>query len=128
MTLPRTPAWEILTVAVATGVFVDLDHFVIARSRDGDWRAFRRLLANPTAPFGADQRLFADSDLDGLDRLVSHVLITGVVVPVLFVLSPALALVAAVSLYAHVLADVYATWKNSVVFDADDVPEALRDR
>lgn len=87
----------------------------------------RRLVANPTAPLTDPSVLFVDSRMDGLDRLLSHLLIGGLLVPALAVLAPALAVVAAASLYVHVLADLYATVRSVVVFDAEDVPEELRD-
>lgn len=124
-TTGTAPAWQVAGVAVVVGVFVDLDHFVVARLTDGDWRSFRRLLANPTLPFGDASELFVDSDFDGLDRLLSHLLIAGAVVGGLAVVAPVLAVVAAVSLYVHLLADVYATIRGTVLFDAEEVPDEL---
>jgi hypothetical protein len=108
-------------VAVLTGVGIDLDHFPLARYRDGDWRVLHALVANPAAAFTDPQPLFADSDMDALDRLVSHVVLIGAVVLGVALVSVPLSVVAAVSLYVHLLADVVSTRLTTVVFD-DDVP------
>ena len=51
---------------------------------------------------------------------ISHVFIGGVAVPVVWLASPYLAGLVAVSLYAHVLADLVAMKHNKIVLDADD--------
>ena len=63
------PAYATVGIAVLSGVGIDLDHFPLARYRDGDWRVLRALVANPTAAFTDPALLFVDSDIDGLDRL-----------------------------------------------------------
>ena len=115
-------AYATVGIAVLSGVGIDLDHFPLARYRDGDWRVLRALVANPTAAFTDPTPLFVDSDIDALDRLVSHVVIVGVVVPLMAVVSVPLSVVAAVSLYVHVLADLVSTRLTTVVFDAEDAP------
>jgi hypothetical protein len=51
--------------------------------------------------------IFHEYELGKLDRLLSHMLIGGPLVAVLWVLSPTLAALAAATLYAHVVADLF---------------------
>jgi hypothetical protein len=50
--------------------------------------------------------LFDDGDVGVLHRLLSHVLLGGATVAILSVTAPTVALVVAVAVYAHVLADL----------------------
>jgi hypothetical protein len=92
--------------AAVLGTAIDLDHFLIARLRAGDWRHLRFAVGNPRAAFVDQDRLFDDGDVGALTRLLSHALVGGVVVVVLVPVDPFLALVSAVVLYVHVLADL----------------------
>ena len=103
-----TPARAALLVGYAAflGTAIDLDHFVIARLRAGDWRHLRFAVVNPRAAFVDQDRLFDDGDVGELTRLTSHVLIGGLLVVVLGSFRPFLALVSAVVVYGHVVADL----------------------
>jgi hypothetical protein len=91
---------------VLLSVFVDLDHFVLTRLRTGDWRHLRACLANPTDAFGDQDWVFEDVDDMEHERILSHVLLGGVLVGVLVLVWPPVAVFTAVVLYAHVLADL----------------------
>ncbi|MEA5387178.1 hypothetical protein VB773_14565 [Haloarculaceae archaeon H-GB2-1] len=122
------PVVLVLVVGLAAGVAIDVDHFVVARYRDGDWNVLEKLVENPLRPFTDPEALFVETDLDGLDRLVSHAAIGGVVVPLLALSSTYLAVVAAVSLYVHVLADLVNTRRGAVVYERDEIPPELREK
>ncbi|QSG06593.1 hypothetical protein [Halapricum desulfuricans] len=92
--------------ATAVGVLVDLDHFLWARYNTGDWRALRYVLANPLAAFTDQRSIFRERDLQRLERLLSHVAIVGIAVPLTWWVEPDLGLVTGATLYAHVLADL----------------------
>ncbi|MCU4718336.1 hypothetical protein [Halapricum hydrolyticum] len=92
--------------ATAIGVLVDLDHFLWARYNTGDWRALRYVLTNPVAALADQQSIFREHDLERLERLLSHVVIVGIAVPLTWWVEPDLGLVTGVTLYAHVLADL----------------------
>ncbi|MFW6018228.1 MAG: hypothetical protein ACOCPX_05355 [Halapricum sp.] len=92
--------------ATAVGVFVDLDHFLWARYNTGDWRALRYVLTNPVDALADQQTIFREHDLEHLERLLSHVVIAGIAVPLTWWLDPQLGLVTGATLYAHVLADL----------------------
>lgn len=100
------PSAALLAYAVALGVFVDLDHFLIARYRTGSWAALRFCLRNPTAAFASQDRIFDPGDVGTLHRLLSHLLVAGVLVLLLSVASVSLAALTAVVLYAHLVSDV----------------------
>lgn len=96
----------VVAYAAAVGVGIDFDHFVVARYRTGSWRAFRYLLSNPRRALADQSTIFREDDLNALDRLLSHVLIIGVAVPLTWVVSVDLGVTTAVVLYAHVLSDL----------------------
>jgi hypothetical protein len=94
--------------AAIVGVSIDFDHFLVAWYNTGDPRAIRYCLRNPRAVFLDQASIFHDYELGKLDRLLSHMLIGGPLVVVLWVFTPTLAALAAVTLYAHVVADLLA--------------------
>lgn len=98
----------LVAYAAVVGVGIDLDHFLLARLNDGDWRAARRCLADPRIVFLEQDRIFRTDEVGTLPRLLSHVVITGLLVGLLALLAPGLAVFTAVVLYLHVLADLYA--------------------
>ncbi|WP_440769765.1 hypothetical protein [Natronorubrum sp. DTA28] len=115
----------------AVGVLVDLDHFLIARLKTGRWSAVRFCLANPTAAVADQQRIFDAGDVGLLSRLASHLLIVGVVVPLLAVSSVPLAILTGTVLYVHILSDVlWDRWRLEQQADetatADELVRALR--
>jgi hypothetical protein len=98
----------VVVLAAAVGTAIDLDHFVIARIRTGSWRAVRRGFERPRR-FVLDQsELFEEGDVGVIHRLLSHALLGGVAVVALAALRPDIALVVAVAVYAHVVADLVA--------------------
>jgi hypothetical protein len=102
------PAAPLVLVASGTvaGVAIDLDHFPIARLRNGDWLALRRVLASPHLVVTDPERLFAGVRLDPLDRLLTHVLLGGLASLATWLIWPALGVVLGASLYVHLVADL----------------------
>ena len=117
-TLPVSPA-VVVAVALGVGVGIDLDHFLLARW-GGDWSAVRRCLRNPHIVVFDQDAIFEDGEVGAVRRLVSHVVLGGVAVPLVRLASPSLGAVVAASLYAHLLADLVAMARDTVVLDADD--------
>ncbi|WP_136602234.1 hypothetical protein [Salinigranum halophilum] len=89
-------------------VFIDLDHFVIARAMRGDWSNLRRAVTNPRVGLVDQEQVFADVDEPRLRqyRLLSHLLLGGVLVALASRLTVGLGVFVAVLLYAHVVADL----------------------
>jgi hypothetical protein len=103
--------WPVaVALALVAGVGIDFDHFLVARVTTGEWRALRRCLANPRLVVLEQDEIFAPDAITELQRLLSHVLVIGVVVPVAAVVDPALAVFVAAVLYVHLLADL--VWDN----------------
>ena len=104
-----TPARAAFLVAYAAilGTAIDLDHFLIARLRLGDWRRLRFAITHPRAAFLDQSQIFEDGDVGTLTRLLSHGLIAGALVAG-FALSrrPFLAVFSGVVLYGHGLCDL----------------------
>lgn len=92
---------------VLLGVGIDVDHFLVARLERGDWTNARRCLRDPSLVFGDQTDIFDAGDLYRDQRLLSHHLIGGALVAVLWPVAPYWALAAAVAVYTHVLADLY---------------------
>ena len=105
-----TPVHPALVVAVvvAVGVGIDFDHFLLAMALTGSTKNVRRVLGNPTMVLFDQTEIFDEGDLTEAQRLLSHVAIAGVAVAGLWVVARYWALVVAVTLYVHVLADLYA--------------------
>ncbi|MCL7418147.1 MAG: hypothetical protein M8354_09950 [Halalkalicoccus sp.] len=93
------------TYGLLLSVFIDLDHFVIARAKTGSWSYLTRALRHPVWAFSEQESVFPDVEMK-LDRLASHVLIGGGLVLAFRPLSRLLAVFSAVVVYAHVLADL----------------------
>ena len=87
-------------------MLVDLDHFLIARLNTGRWDAVRFCLANPAAAVADQRRIFDSGDVGLLSRLASHLLIVGVIAPMLAVSNVSVAILTGVVLYVHILSDV----------------------
>lgn len=99
------PLW---LAGVFLSVVVDLDHFLIARVMRGDWTNLRRAVSNPRVGLIDQERVFVDVDEVALQRyrLLSHLLVGGVLVAVGSWVDGRLAVFVAVLLYAHVVADL----------------------
>lgn len=102
--------------AGALGVLIDLDHFVLARWNTGSWRAARAVLRDPATVVTDQDDIFEPGEVGPLRRLLSHVVLIGVLVPGTWLLAPALGVVTAVVLYAHVLADLVADVRNPAAY------------
>jgi hypothetical protein len=97
----------VVAYAIVLGVCVDFDHFLVARYNAGDWRALRACFANPRLAFVAQNEIFTSDEVGVLQRLLTHTVLGGVVVAALLARGLVdLAVVSAVVLYVHVLADL----------------------
>lgn len=105
---PLTTTGPLWVGGILLSVIVDLDHFLIARAMQGDWSNLRRAVSNPRVGLIEQERVFADTDEVALRqyRLLSHLLVGGALVAVCTRVDDGLAVLVAVLLYAHVVADV----------------------
>lgn len=90
---------------VLLSVFIDLDHFLIARAKAGDWSHLRAAVSDPVWAFTDQEAVFEELTL-AFERLLSHTLLGGLLTLGLYLLSPAVAAYTGVVLYFHVLADI----------------------
>ena len=94
--------------AAVLGVGIDFDHFLVARINTGRWDALTGVIHNPRRAFFDQGDIFEDGeDVTKIQRLLSHVVIAGVLVAGLYPFLPYFALLSAVVLYVHVLCDLY---------------------
>jgi hypothetical protein len=106
----QPPALAAGTVAYAAvlGVGIDFDHFLLARLNTGSWDALLGVVRNPRRAVFDQRDIFEEGeDMTRIQRLLSHVVLGGVLVAVLYPLSAYAALLSAVVLYVHVLSDLY---------------------
>ena len=90
---------------VSLSVFIDLDHFAIARWETGDWSHLRRAVTHPVWAFTSQKEVFPDLDFP-VKRLVTHVAVGGALTAVALPASAVVAAYTAVVVVAHVVADV----------------------
>lgn len=90
---------------VILSVFIDLDHFLIARGKVGDWSHLRAAVADPVWAFTDQEAVFEELTL-AFERLLSHTLLGGLLTLGCYPLSPVVGAYTAVVLYFHVLADI----------------------
>lgn len=90
---------------VVVSVFIDLDHFLLARWLTGDWERLFEALSNPKRAFTAPGWLFEELTMR-TERLLSHTIIGGVLTLVTFAITPFLAVFTAIMLYTHILCDL----------------------
>jgi len=116
-----TPGRAALAVAYAgaAGTLIDLDHFLLARIRAGDWRALQVILRDPSLAVLHQDEIFAEGEVGTLRRLLSHVLLSGALVGAFALLASASvvavfwAILTAVVLYAHLLTDLaWDVWRR----------------
>jgi len=92
---------------VAVGVGIDADHFLVARLNRGDWKNTRRCIQNPSLLLSGQTAIFDPGDLWRDQRLLSHLLIGGFLVVAVWPLHRYWAFGTAVTVYTHLVADLY---------------------
>ena len=90
---------------VFLSVFIDLDHFVIARRKAGDWSHLRAAVTNPAWAFTEQEEVFPDLRFP-VERLLTHAVIGGVLTLLWLPVSASVAIFTAVMVYVHVVADM----------------------
>lgn len=91
---------------VGLGVLIDLDHFVLARLRVGDWRHTRQVLRHPTRVITDQETLFEGTGKMASLRILSHVAIGGALTWLWSRVSRPVAFLTGIVLYFHILADL----------------------
>jgi len=103
------PALATLFAAgVLLSVFIDLDHFLVARRHAGDWSHLRACVRDPVFAFTEQDAVFEGipEQQIQLERLLTHALVGGALTAALALVSVSVAAFAAVVVYAHVVADL----------------------
>ncbi|EMA45805.1 hypothetical protein [Halococcus saccharolyticus] len=91
---------------LSLGVLIDLDHFLLARLRVGDWRHVRNCLRDPKRVFFDQKNLFEGTGGMANLRLLSHVFIAGPLTVLTGLIDRRLGIMTGAVLYVHVLADL----------------------
>ena len=86
-------------------VFIDLDHFVIARRKTGDWSHLRAAVAHPVRAFTRQKNVFPDLWFP-VERLLTHTVIGGALALLWLPVSGTVAVFTAVIVYVHLVADM----------------------
>lgn len=96
-------------IAAVLGTLLDLDHFPIARLRAGDWRHLRFAATHPRVALFHQDEIFEAGAVGPLTRLLSHVLLGGLLVAALWFAGwRFLAAFSAGIVYLHVVGDLLA--------------------
>ena len=96
----------LLFYAVATGVLIDLDHFLITLTRDRDLNELKNALKNPRLILTDNQAVF-DQTIPEKARWISHVTVLVLVPLLIFTQSPRLGVLTFLMLDLHIAADAY---------------------
>jgi len=101
-------ALALFAYGVGLSVFVDLDHFLVARYHAGDWSHLRRCVRDPVFAFTQQERVFDGVETNTLEthRLLSHALVGGALVAATASVATTYGLFTAGVLYVHVVADL----------------------
>lgn len=104
---PRSLAGKLLlwSYGVLLSVVIDLDHFLLARIRAGDWSHLRAALSNPVEAFTEQESVFPGLELR-VQRLLSHAVLGGALALASALVAPTFAVFTAVVVSAHVIADL----------------------
>lgn len=104
--LPVDDVGFLVGYAAVIGVGIDLDHFLIARWNTGEWRAVRFCLRRPTVVVVDQSRIFREGEVRSRQRLLSHGVVTIVLVVGAGAFDEVVMLVTATVLIGHILTDV----------------------
>lgn len=102
---PRRLA-ALVAYGLGLGVLIDLDHFVLARLRVGDWHHLTDSLRDPKRVFVDQENLFEGTGEMASLRLLSHVLIGGALIAIARRVSGPVGKLTERVLFVHVLADL----------------------
>lgn len=62
----------IFPIGIAAGTLVDLDHFLIARYRTGNWKALSKVVENPIYYLKNQSKIFSSQSVKRTDRSTTH--------------------------------------------------------
>ncbi|MFB6199820.1 MAG: hypothetical protein ABEJ83_03000 [Candidatus Nanohaloarchaea archaeon] len=96
----------LLIYAVATGVLIDLDHFLITLIRDKDLKELKNALENPKLILTDNEAVF-DQTIPEKARWTSHTIVLILVPLLIFTQSPKLGVLTFLVLDLHIAADAY---------------------
>lgn len=114
--------------AVAVGVFMDLDHFLLAWSGSGDFTELKKAFRNPTDAFTDAGKIFERGVFTPRARFLSHFSILYLASGISYLISTELAAFTAVIISLHILADFYAHIRTHGLPATPLSPESLRKR
>jgi len=105
---------------VGIGVGIDADHFLVARLNRGDWKNVRRCLQEPSLLLRGQTSIFDWGDLWRDQRLLSHLLTGGILVGGIWPLHRYWAFGIAVTVYTHLVADLYSDMQTRAAYLAGE--------
>jgi len=114
-----------VTYVVCLGVGIDFDHFLLARLNRGDWSNLRQCLWHPRRVVLDQQSIFAPGDLWRDQRLLSHTLIGGLLTGLLWPVAEFWAIVTAVTVYVHLVADLWSDVTTRERYLRESVTDAV---
>lgn len=102
------------TLGMGAGVLIDLDHFLLARRRTGNWSSLKEAFRCPVKTMTAAGNVFDDGLADEINRLITHGFILVLAVASAAIVNWKLSIVITGNIAVHILLDLYATFiRNS---------------
>lgn len=102
----------LLIYMIVLGVGIDLDHFIIGRINRGDWSNLACCIRNPSQVFVNQESIFEQGDVWRDQRLFTHLVIGSGLVVTLWFINEYLSFITTVTIYTHVLADLYSDMRT----------------
>lgn len=102
----------LLGYAILIGVFIDLDHFVLARGGAGDWLELKKAVSSPFSAFTDAEQIFERNVFPSEARFLSHIALLYLLTGLSFIVSGKLAFFTASIISLHITTDVYADIRN----------------
>ncbi len=94
--------------AVAVGVLIDLDHFLIARTREGSWKHFVAAVKDFRTIVTENEKIIEGAVSEG-ERLLSHLVLMGIVSIAIYQFDQRLGLLTLGMLGVHIAVDIYSS-------------------
>lgn len=93
------------------GVFIDLDHFLVQRLRDGNWNHLKAAFQNFTKLAKNNQKVLEDP-ISEKSRYISHFALLSISPLIALAISPKLAALTFTMLASHTFCDLLRSWRG----------------
>ena len=100
---------------ILLGVFIDLDHFVVHRIQEENWKYLKNALKNPFEVTTNNIKV-VDNPIPNWSRYLSHFIILALLPAALYLFDQTVAEFSFIMLGSHITSDVYRSWRKDKLF------------